>query len=80
MISGWSIGDDTGRQYNLILHGEDDMLMKKVEKMFQMDFSESTFGRDLGMSLEDKKANTIMENSVKWFMIITSWIYPSVAM
>jgi hypothetical protein len=33
--------------------------------MFEMDFSESTYGQSLGMSLEDKKALSIMEESLE---------------
>jgi hypothetical protein len=47
------------------VRGEDEFLGRTVEKMFEMDFSESTYGQSLGMSLEDKKALSIMEESLK---------------
>ena len=45
--------------------GEDTFLGQTVAKMFEMDFSEKTYGQSLSMSLEDKKALSIMEESLK---------------
>ena len=33
--------------------------------MFEMDFSEKTYGQNFSMSLEDKKALSVMEESLK---------------
>ena len=43
----------------------DEFLTKTVERMFQLHFSEPPHYEDLALSLGDKKAQTIMENSVK---------------
>ncbi|CAB4031446.1 Gag-Pol poly [Paramuricea clavata] len=43
---------------------EDEFLGRTVEKMFEMDFSESTYGQSLVMSSEDKKPLSIMEESL----------------
>ena len=67
---GWSVagpmGTTSGSEFSaLFVRGEDEFLGQTVEKMFEMDFSESTYGQSLGMSLEDKKALSIMEESLK---------------
>ena len=67
---GWSVagpmGTTSGSEFSaFFVHGEDEFLGRTVEKMFEMDFSESTYGQCLGMSLDDKKALSIIEESLK---------------
>ena len=46
------------------MQSEDDLLTEKVNKMFQIDFSEAAYCEDSKMSLEGKKALTVMEQSL----------------
>jgi hypothetical protein len=67
---GWSVAGPLGTNpdnnvSSFFIRQEDEFLNEPVEKMFQMDFSESTYSPDLSMSLEDQKALTMMENSLK---------------
>lgn len=50
---------------SFFIRQEDELLSETVDKMFQMDFSESTYSQDSSMSLEDRKAQTIVEKSLK---------------
>ena len=67
---GWSVagpmGTTSGDEVtSFFARGENDFIGQTVEKMFEMDFSEKTYGQSLSMSLEDKKALSIMEESLK---------------
>jgi hypothetical protein len=67
---GWSVAGPLGTNSDnnvssFFIRQEDEFLNETVDKMFQMDFSESTYSPDLNMSLEDQKALTMMENSLK---------------
>ncbi|CAB4027382.1 Hypothetical predicted protein, partial [Paramuricea clavata] len=67
---GWSVAGPMGTTSEsefsaFFVREEDEFLGRTAEKMFEMDFSESTYGQSLGMSLEDKKALSIMEESLK---------------
>ena len=73
---GWSVagpmGTTSGDEVtSFFARGEDDFLGQTV-KMFEMDFSEKTYGQSLSMSLEDKKALSIMEESLKVIDVIIS--------
>ena len=46
------------------IQSEDDLLTENMNKMFQIDLSEAAYCEDSKMSLEDKKALTIMEQSL----------------
>ena len=60
------MGTTSGEEVtSFFARSEDDFLGQTVEKMFEMDFSEKTYGQSLSMSLEDKKALSIMEESLK---------------
>ena len=66
---GWSVAGPMGiasanEVSSFFIQSEDDILTEKVDKMFQMDFSEAAYCEDSKMSLEDKKALTIMERSL----------------
>ena len=53
----------TNEVSSFFVQSEDDILTEKVNHMFQMDFSEAAYCAESKMSLEDKKALTIMERS-----------------
>ena len=67
---GWSVaglmrkGKD-GDVTSFFVNSSDDYLAKTVEHMFQLDFSEPPHCEDFALSLEDKRAQRIMEDSVK---------------
>ena len=67
---GWSVAGPMGTALesnvnSFFIRHEDDFLNETVDKMFRMDFSESTHYQGTSMSLEDKSAQTIMEKSLK---------------
>ena len=49
---------------SFVVRKEDKFLGQTVEKVFQMDFSELSYSESPSMSLEDKKAVSIMEESL----------------
>ncbi|CAB4032849.1 Hypothetical predicted protein, partial [Paramuricea clavata] len=66
---GWSVAGpmesaSANEVSSFFIRSEDDILTEKVNKMFQMDFSETTYCQDSEMSLEDKRALAIMEQSL----------------
>ena len=66
---GWSVAGpmesaSANEVSSFFIQSEDDILTEKVNKMFQMDFSETTYCQDSEMSLEDKRALAIMEQSL----------------
>ena len=66
----WSVAGPMGttsgdKVSSFFIRGEDQFLGQTVEKMIEMDFSEKTYGQNFSMSLEDKKALSIMEESLK---------------
>ena len=63
---GWSLAGpmgnvSTNEVSSFFVQSEDDVLTEKVNRMFQMDFSEAAYCKESKMSLEDKKALAIME-------------------
>lgn len=54
-----------GSATSFFVNSGDEFLTKTVERMFKLDFSEPPHSEDLALSLEDKKARMIIENSVK---------------
>ena len=63
---GWSVASPTANASAnevsyFFVQSEDDILMEKVNRMFQMNFSETAHCKYRKMSFEDKKALTIME-------------------
>ena len=54
-----------GDATSFFVNSGDEFLTKTVERMFQVDFSEPPHFEDLALSLEDKKAQIIMEDLVK---------------
>jgi hypothetical protein len=76
---GWSVAGpmesaSANEVSSFFIQSEDDILTEKVNKMFQMDFSETTYCQDSEMSLEDKRALAIMDQSLIVVTIITNWI------
>jgi hypothetical protein len=66
---GWSVAGPMGTVpandvSSFFVRKEDELLGQTVEKMFQMDFSESSYSESPSMSLEDKRAVSIMEESL----------------
>ena len=66
----WSVTGPMGttsgdKVSSFFICGEDEFLGQTVEKMFEMDFSKKTYGQNFSVSLEDKKALSIMEESLK---------------
>jgi hypothetical protein len=67
---GWSVAGPLGTDpcnnvSSFHIRQEDGFLSDTVDQMFRMDFSESLYSEDLGVSLEDQKALAIMETSLK---------------
>ena len=62
----------TNEVSSFFIQSEDDLLMEKVNKMLQMDFSEAAYCEDSKMSLEDKKALAIMEQSL---IVVDNYYY-----
>lgn len=67
---GWSVAGPLGTNPNrdnvssFLIRKEDEYLRETMDRMFQMDFSESTYSSELSMSLDDKKALAMMESSI----------------
>ena len=67
---GWSVAGPLGTATNnnvssFFIREEDEFLGEMVTKMFQMDFSESSYSPDVSMSIDDRKALYKMESSLK---------------
>lgn len=67
---GWSVAGPMGKgRYNhtssFFIRKEDEFLREMVERMLQLDFSKVPHREDLAMSLEDKRAQLFMEDSIK---------------
>ena len=67
---GWSVAGPMGKgkgggATSFFVNSGDEFLTKTVERMFQLDCSEPPHCEDLALSFEDKKAQKIIENSVK---------------
>ena len=67
---GWSVAGPLGTAANnnvssFFIREEDEFLGEMVTKMFQMDFSESSYSPDVSMSIDDRKALYKMESSLK---------------
>jgi hypothetical protein len=66
---GWSVagpmGTTSGSEFSAFFVRGEDEFDRTVEMMFEIDSSESAYGQSLGKSLEDKKALSIMEKSLK---------------
>ena len=67
---GWSVAGSLGTDRcndvsSFHIRQEVGFLSDNVDQMFRMDFSESLYSPDLGVSLEDQKALAIMETSLK---------------
>jgi hypothetical protein len=60
----WRVRPSANEVSSFFIQSEDDILTEKVNKMFQVDFSETTYCQDSEMSLEDKRALAIMEQSL----------------
>lgn len=67
---GWSVAGPVGpsSKFNAssyFIRKEDEFLGETVTRMFEMDFSETSYGQSAPMSIEDQKALHIMDSSVK---------------
>lgn len=67
---GWSVAGPLGTATNnnvssFFIREEDEFLGEMVTKMFQTDFSESSYSPDVSMSIDDRKALYKMESSLK---------------
>jgi hypothetical protein len=69
-LLGWTllrpVGSELRREFQVkLIQNQENVLQKQVERMIQMDFSENNDYLGKGMSLEDQRALSILEGSVK---------------